>query len=123
MSDCNSRVVRVTTVSFNGINHDPIDKTATLKLGGPIAADQAMTAGGKYYGTVKVEPGEIEFEIPLVAGFNADNYRNKCGDLMMLMSDGVSYLMTNAQTANNIEIKDGEGKVKLSFKGDPAVLY
>lgn len=123
MSDCNSRLVRVSTISFAGINHEPIDKTALIKMGGPIASDQVMTVKGRYYGTVKVEPGECEFEVPYTPDFNADTYRNQCGDLMMLMSDGVSYLMTNAQTANNIEVKDGDGKVKLTFKGDAVVLY
>lgn len=119
---CQSRTLRVTTITFNGINHTPLNKTAMAKLGGDIADGTVMDNAGKSYSSTKVEPGEVEFEIPLNADFDPGNYRNQCGDIMFLTSEGKSYLMTNAQHKGNLEIKDSEGKVKLSFIGDAMVV-
>lgn len=120
---CASQTLRVVTIVFNGINHTPITKTALIKLGGSVASDGVMDNGGRYYGTSAMEPSEVEFEIPLTVDFNPDSYRGKCGDLMFLTEEGLSYLATNSQLSAAIEIKDGEGKAKLQFKGDAAQVY
>lgn len=120
---CASQIMKVSTVTFNGINHTPITKTAKIKLGGPMASDGVTDNAGKYYAGTSVEPAEIEFEIPNTADFNPDNYRGQCGDLMFLTTTGVSYLSTNAQLSEQIEVEDGSGKVKLAFKGDAAIVY
>lgn len=120
---CASQIMRVSTVTFNGINHTPITKTAKIKLGGAIASDGVTDNAGKYYSGSTTEPAEIEFEIPNTADFNPDNYRGQCGDLMFLTTTGVSYLSTNAQLSAAIEVEDGSGKVKLMFKGDAAIVY
>lgn len=118
---CLSRTLNIPTVAFNGINHTPLNNTAMIKLGGSIASDGAMDNAGRFFTGSKIEPAEVEFEIPLNAEFDADNYRNQCGDLQVLTDAGDSYLITNAQLSAAIEIKDAEGKVKLMFKGDVAV--
>ncbi|HYW57677.1 MAG TPA: phage tail tube protein [Polaromonas sp.] len=120
---CPTQTMRVTTVTFNGINHTPINKTAKIKLGGEIDSDGVMDNAGKYFGGTAMEPSEVEFEIPNTADFNPENYRGQCGDLMFLTSAGVSYLVTNARLGESIEVEDGSGKVKLMFKGDAAVVY
>lgn len=120
---CPSKPIRVTTITFNGINHTPLNKTAMIKLGGEINDGGSVDNAGRFFGSSKMEPSEVEFEIPLTVEFNPENYRGQCGDLMFLTSEGLSYLATNSATSENIEIKDSEGKVKLSFKGDAAVIY
>ncbi|WP_298702677.1 phage tail tube protein [uncultured Variovorax sp.] len=120
---CASKTIRVATVVFNNINHTPVNKTALIKLGGEVASDGVTDNKGRWFGTTTVEPAEIEFEFPLTVDFNPDNYRGQCGDLMFLTVEGMSYLSTNAQLSAAIEVKDAEGKVKLAFKGDAAVVY
>ena len=82
-----------------------------------------MDTAGRYFGSTKIEPAEVEFEYPLTADFDPENYRGQCGDLMFLTFEGKSYLVTNAMLASGIELKDSEGKVKLTFKGDAAIVY
>jgi hypothetical protein len=115
--------MRVTTVVFDGINLTPLAKTAMIKLGGIVSDGGEMDTAGRYFGGSKFEPSEVEFEIPNTADFNPELFRGQCGDLMFLTDGGASYLVTNAQCASNIELKDGENKIKLSFKGDAAVIY
>jgi Phage tail tube protein len=123
MSKCASTAMRVTTVVFDGINLTPLAKTAMIKLGGIVSDGGEMDTAGRYFGGSKFEPSEVEFEIPNTADFNPEQFRGQCGDLMFLTDGGASYLVTNAQCASNIELKDGENKIKLSFKGDAAVIY
>ena len=115
---CLSRTLRVPTIVFNGINHTPLNKTAMIKLGGDLADNTLMDNAGRSFSSTKVEKGEVEFEIPLNKDFDPRNYRGQCGDLQFLTDAGISYLMTNAQCSSNLEIKDSEGKVKLTFVGD-----
>ena len=120
---CLSQTIRVTTIVFNGINHTPLSSTAMIKLGGQIADNTIVDNAGKAFSSSKMEPAEVEFEVPLIESFDPDVYRGECGDLQILTSAGASYLVTNAQCSASIEIKDGESKVKLSFKGDAATVY
>ena len=120
---CASMPMRVSTITFAGINHTPLANTAMIKLGGEVASDGAMDTAGRYFGSTKIEPAEVEFEYPLTADFDPENYRGQCGDLMFLTFEGKSYLVTNAMLASGIELKDSEGKVKLTFKGDAAIVY
>lgn len=117
MTECKNSTVRVLTVAYNGVNYDPIDQVAVIKLGGPVATDTIMTAGGKAYHTLKQEAGEIEFEIPWTKDFNPDSLRNTCGDLQILTDGQIGFLITNAAITVNVELK-ADGKVKLSVKGD-----
>ena len=120
---CASQTIRVSTVVFAGINHTPINGTAMIKLGGQVADNTVVDNAGKAFSSNKMEPGEVEFEIPNIATFNADRYRGECGDLQFLTSAGSSYLMTNAQCTSNFEIKDSDSKVKLMFKGDAVTAF
>lgn len=120
---CDSKTLRVTTITFSGINHTPINNTAEITMGGEVADGTVVDAAGKAFSGTKMEPGEVEFEMPNVAAFNADNYRGQCGDMQVLTSDGQSYLMTNAQLKESIKAKDGAATVKLGFVGDVIVLY
>ena len=123
MSKCPSTPMRVTTITFDGINLTPLSKTAMIKLGGVIADGGETDNAGRYFGGQKQEPSEVEFEIPNTADFNPELFRGQCGELMFLTDGGTSYLVTNAQCSSNIELKDGENKIKLQFKGDAAVIY
>lgn len=120
---CTSRPMRVSTIVFNGINHTPLSGTAMIKLGGEVSADGNVDTAGRYFGTTKMEPSEVEFEYPLTDEFDPENYRGMCGDLMFLTFSGKSYLVTNAMVASSLELKDSDGKIKLTFKGDAAVVY
>lgn len=119
---CLNQVMRVTSISFNGQNLSPIDKTAHIKLGGDIADAGLMNTNNQYFATFKREPSEVQFDIALTSAFNIKNFRNQCGDLQFLTASGASYLVTNAQFASNPELKDGDGKITLMFKGDPATV-
>jgi hypothetical protein len=121
MAECRSQTARILTVVFNGENYDPIDKTATIKMGGGIASETMMTVGGRSFHALKMEPAEVEFEIPWTKGFNPDSLRATCGDLQLLTDGDVAFLVTNASLANSLEFK-GEGKVKVTFKGDVATI-
>ena len=122
-TNCPTSTMKVTNVAFNGINHDPISKTAMIKLGGATVDGGETTESGRFFGGIKIEGAEVEFEVPLTADFDPDNYRGQCGDLQFLTDIGINYLVTNATCAANIEMKSGESKVKLTFKGDAATRY
>jgi hypothetical protein len=118
-----AKTMFVTNVSFNGINHTPKGGTAMIKLGGQIESEGMTDNAGRYFGAIKMEPSEVEFEIANKSDFVADNYRGQCSDLMFMTRDGVSYLCTNSRVTNSIELKDGAPEIKLSFKGDVAVVF
>jgi len=113
--------MRVTAVNFNGMNLSPIDKTAHIKLGGDVADSGLMNTNSRYFPTFKKEPAEVQFDIALTTDFDATKFVGQCGDLQFLTAGGASYLVTNAMFASNLELKDGDGKATLMFKGDPAV--
>jgi hypothetical protein len=121
MAECLSQPARITTIVYNGVNYDPIDKTASIKMGGGIASETMMTVGGRSFHALKMEPAEVEFEIPWTKGFNPDSLRATCGDLQLLTDGDVAFLVTNASLANSLEFK-GEGKIKVTFKGDVATI-
>ena len=120
---CNSKTLRITTIAFNGINHTPINKTAEVTMGGEMADTTAVDNSGKAFSGTKMDPGLVEFEIPNNAAFNPDNYRGQCGDVMVLTTDGQSYLCANAQHKGELKAKDGEPTIKLSFVGDAVIAY
>lgn len=120
---CTSKTIRVTTITFNGINHTPLNNSAEITMGGEVADGTVVNNAGKAFSGSKMEPGMVAFEMPATAGFNVDNYRGQCGDVQVLTSDGASYLCTNAQYKENTKLKDGDPKVKLEFVGDAIVLY
>jgi hypothetical protein len=80
-----------------------------------------MTVGGRSFHALKMEPAEVEFEIPWTKGFNPDSLRATCGDLQLLTDGDIAFLVTNASLANSLEFK-GEGKIKVTFKGDVATI-
>jgi hypothetical protein len=121
MAECLSQTARITTVVYNGVNYDPIDKTASIKMGGGIASETMMTVSGQAFHAVKQEPAEVEFEIPWTKGFDPESLRSSCGDLQLLTDGSIAFLVTNASLSNSLEFK-GEGKVKVSFKGDKATV-
>jgi hypothetical protein len=121
--NCNSTTITVATVVFNGQALTPLNKSAMIKLGGEVADTTNMDNAGRAFTSTKIEPGEIEFEIPLTRDFDEKQFRGQCGDLQFLTREGANYLITNAMCSSSIEIKDGEGKVKLSFRGDAAVSF
>jgi hypothetical protein len=120
---CASTTLRVATIVFAGINHSPINKTAEVTMGGEIADGTVTNSAGKAFSGTKIEPGEVDFEMPNTAEFNPDNYRGQCGDLQVLTSDGNSYLCTNARLKAGIKVKDGEPTVKLGFIGDVIIPF
>jgi hypothetical protein len=119
MAECLSQTARILTVVFNGVNYDPIDKTALIKIGGAIASESIMTVAGKSFHALKMEGGEVEFEIPWTKGFNPESLRGGCGDLQLLTDGEIAFLVENASLAIPLEFK-GEGKIKVTFKGDVA---
>lgn len=120
---CPSKTFRVTTITFAGINHTPLNNTAEVTMGGEVADGTVVNNAGKAFSASKMEPGMVSFEMPNTADFKVDNYRGQCGDLQVLTSDGESYLCTNAQSKENTKRKDGDAKVKLEFVGDAIVPY
>lgn len=120
---CPSKTMRIATITFNGINHTPINKTAEITMGGEVADGTVVNNNGKAFSGTKMEPGMVDFEMPNTAEFNPDNYRGQCGDLQVLTTEGQSYLCTNAQFKENLKAKDGEPTVKLGFVGDVIVPF
>ena len=119
----NCQVVKVIQINWNGLTIVPVTKTAKIKPGGELNSGGVTDAAGKHYPGSEMKEAEIECEIPRTADFNPDDYRGQCGDLTYLLNTGISYLVTNASFNGDLEDADGDGKVKLSWKGDAATLY
>jgi hypothetical protein len=119
MAECLSQTARITTIVFNGVNYDPVDKTALIKLGGAIASEAMMTVAGRAFHALKMEAAEVEFEIPWTKDFNPESLRGGCGDLQLLTDGEIGFLVERASLANPLEFKS-DGKIKVTFKGDVA---
>ncbi|MES2685741.1 MAG: hypothetical protein V4706_02905 [Pseudomonadota bacterium] len=113
----------VTTISFNGINMTPINKTAVINTGGLIADGTTVDNANRASHGTKIDPATVDFAIKKEQGFNLDSIRGQCGDLMYLKADGSAFLVTDAMLSAPIEDKDGEPNYELKFVGSPAIPY
>jgi hypothetical protein len=113
----------VTTISFNGVNYTPINKTAVISVGG-LAADGTTVdnANRASHGT-KIDPATVQFSFKKEPGFSVDSIRGQCGDLMYLKASGEAFLVTDAMLSDPIEDKDGEPNYEVKFVGSPAIPY
>lgn len=115
----------VSNIEFVGTNFTPITESTTVKMGGNNSGDGVLDVAGNRYGTLKIEGGEVEFEIPSTAEnlSSVNTIRSECGDLIITSALGISFLGSNAALSAAPEFKDGEGKIKLMFKTSAIVQY
>jgi hypothetical protein len=122
---CITDTFTVANVEFVGVNFTPITETTMIKMGGNNSGDGVVDVAGNRFGTTKVEGGEVEFEIPSTSENLArvNSIRAECGDLIITSSLGVNFLGSNGSLSAAPEFKDGEGKIKLSFKTSAISQY